>query len=230
MANDQIIDIGAEEAAMVAQAKKVYIERGNPEPVGEKVTLSKILITYGPESVFQVISLLGSAYVSSLRVGILMELTQLNLIAKYLTADLGVTFLGSAESMRWAAMAAFEGALLAAGFYMGARLMERKHSQWVTWVALSVTIFGGGLSSLTLLPNGGGLTDAVAWVFAVVSSVGAPLVVFYMAENAGFLWKEIINLQKGLDKEWKVKHDEWSKGFNSRHPYIPASKPEPEPA
>jgi hypothetical protein len=223
--NEQIVEIleqGEEEKAMVDAAKAVFIERGNPEPAGEKVTLAKIIKIYGPESIFQLISLLGSAYVSSLRVGILMEITQFNLIAKYLASDIGVSFTGSVAAMRWAAMAGFEGALLASGFYVGARLMERKHSDWVNWVALAVTIFGGALSSLTLLPNGDRLTQAVAWVFAVVSSVGAPLVVLYMAENMGFLWKEIINLQKKMDEEWKKNHDDWSKAFNADYPYTAA--------
>ena len=222
MADNQIKEIEAEETAMVETAKVVYIEKGNPEPIEEKVTLGKILSTYGPESVFQMISLAGSAYVSSLRVGILMEITQYNLIKKYSLSDIGVTFTGSVAAMRWAAMAAFEGALLAGGFYVGARLMERKHAPWVNWVALAVTVFGGALSSLTLLPNGDTLTQAVAWVFAVVSSVGAPLVVLYMAENAGFLWKEIINLQKKFHEEWLETHEEWKKGFNQEYPYLAA--------
>src|SRR5688572_4473790 len=108
MADDQIKEIASEETAMVLASKQVYVQKGNPEPVEERVTFGKALARYGPESLFQLISLGGSVYVSSLRVGILMEITQLNLIDKYLTGDLGITFTGSVEAMRWAAMAGFE--------------------------------------------------------------------------------------------------------------------------
>jgi len=216
---DDVVLDGQREQKMILSAQKIYIDKGNPKPVREKATLGKIITRFGLESIFQVASLLGAMYVSALRVGILMEITQINLIAKFLLQGTTMNLESSIAGMRWASMLAFEGALLSAGFIIGVRLAQRKPNQVVNITALAVTMTAGFLSSLTLV-NSGPLSVFISWLFAAVSSVGAPLVVLYMAQNGGFLWKEIINLGSAFDDEYKVKLAEWKVGFEKDYPYI----------
>lgn len=213
----------AEEITMLKGAEQAFIARGYPRPeieeiVKERVTGRLLLKRFGPAVAMLVISLLGAMYISSVRVGVLMEITQLLLIERYQITLANIGSAGNTEAMRWFGMMAFEGVLAAVGFWKGQHSKSQNWSMTAYWVSLAVTIVAGILAGFTLTNN----ETVNFWftvLFAILSGIGGPFAVAFTAENIGYVWQQMIDMDKVFEKEWqdkkKDKHSEWEKAEKS---------------
>ena len=214
-----IEEVGEAEVKMIRGATAAYIAKGNPKPIRVPVTFGLILRKYGAYSVSLVASLLGGMYLSSLRVGILMEIQQVNTIATFVAKSVGNFDFGNPFVARWGAMLAFEGALLSFGLREGESAKEMTFSKWALYVSLAVTIVAGVLFGLQLDDKYPVWTSGLTTLFSVLSGLGAPVVVIFSSLNVGYLLKELFNLPNTHTEDWMERLEEWKKGFNEYYPY-----------
>lgn len=235
--NENLVEIeqrAAEEVAMLKGAEKAFIARGYPRPemedvVKERVTGKLLLKKFGPAVAMLIASLLGAMYISSVRVGVLMEITQLLLIERYQITLANIGSAGNTEAMRWFGMMAFEGVLSAVGFWKGQHSKSQNWSMTAYWVSLAVTIVAGILAGFTLTNN----ETVNFWftvLFALLSGIGGPFAVAFTAENIGYVWQQMIDMDKVFEKEWEQRKAEkyasweqaeraWSAEFEKYLPY-----------
>lgn len=210
----------ANEVEMIEGATQAYIAKGNPKPLRVPVTTTLIFKEFGPTAFTLLISLLGAMYISSVRVGVLMEISQINLIARYVATTTGFNIgsAGNAEFIRWTAMAAFEGALLSYGLREGSKMKDQNFSKAAMFMSLAVTVVAGILAGLQLDNNLPALQGFLSTTFSVLSGVGSPVVVIFAAQNVGFLLREILGMNKAHDLEWISEMNKWKIGFDTYFP------------
>lgn len=216
---EDIERLAEEEVAMLSGAEQAWIAQGNPKPIKQSVTFRYVFSHFGPSMIMLFIALIGAAYISSVRVGVLLEISQVLLIQRYNIDNLiNIGSAGNTEAIRWFGMMAFEGVLIAWGLRKGQKNEDQTWSEWAFWMSLAVTIVAGALAGFTLTSIQA-VNDALTVLFSVISGIGAPIMVAFAAENVGYVFKEIISLDKVFEEEWGVKLEEWKKEFASYVPY-----------
>lgn len=225
--------VSRQEIEMLENGRRLYELQGRRKPVlriapERKVTKDDVKARFGLDIALVIISTLGAAYLSAVRVGSIMEIAQMNLATTYLQGQ--TTSLVTNSLVFWASMFAFEGSLVGYGLHEGRRQEGIRISQTAIFTAFAVTILAGFLASLTLV-DAGQLERGIAFVFAGVSGVAASFIAYFGAKNGGFIMQEIESmqaqydqtreeLQRSYDLEYAQHMDIWEREFQAAWPRI----------
>lgn len=194
----------AEEHDRVEKYKNDIYAISFPEPEVQPISFIR---EYGLESVIHLVASIGALLWSGIRTATVFYIAEIALLTSFnISLNIGMLEL----LMPIAATFAFEGILAADGFSIGKS--KGGISLWARIISGGVIMLAGLISSFGIVGVASTTSPVqlyLYWAFAVLSGIGAPIILFYATKNLGILgekWE--LKKKENLDDYW-VRKDAW---------------------